>query len=160
MSTDPPSAPEPLDLDAIHARAQRHARLERHASRDITLAEVSAAIHSADDVPVLLAEVRRLRRAPRLIREAAVLRQSADLAEAAGVPDATVAILRRRADELDPPPPTAEEAVVGAPEHACICPTVGAGHASDCPTHGTTTTGMASGDGVAGPPAGAEAGHG
>jgi hypothetical protein len=38
-----------------------------------------------------------------------------------------------------------------ADEHDCTCPTVGAGYASDCPTHGTATTGVASGDGVAGP---------
>jgi hypothetical protein len=110
MSTTPPSAPKPLDLAAIHARAERHARLERNAGRDITLAEVSAAIHSADDVPALLAEVGRLRRSPRLIREAAILRQSADQAEAAGAADVYVATLRRRADELDPPPPTTKEA--------------------------------------------------
>jgi hypothetical protein len=29
-----------------------------------------------------------------------------------------------------------------ADEHDCTCPTVGAGHASDCPTHGTATTGV------------------
>jgi hypothetical protein len=29
-----------------------------------------------------------------------------------------------------------------ADEHDCTCPTVGAGYASDCPTHGTATTGV------------------
>ena len=55
MSTDP------IDLADVEARAARHALLERDAPRDITLAEVSAAIASADDVPALVAEVRRLR---------------------------------------------------------------------------------------------------
>jgi hypothetical protein len=51
-----------LDLAVIRARAARHARLERDAARDITLAEVSAAICSADDVPMLLGEIGRLTR--------------------------------------------------------------------------------------------------
>ena len=49
-----------LDLDAIRARADRHAALELTSGRDITLGEISAAIMSADDVPPLLAEIDRL----------------------------------------------------------------------------------------------------
>jgi hypothetical protein len=75
---------------------------------------------------------------PQPATPADVLRWAADRAEAHGAPYASLTDLRRWADELDTPPA------------ACTCPTIGAGHSPDCPTHGTGTTGMASGDGVAG----------
>jgi hypothetical protein len=76
---------------------------------------------------------------PQPATPAAILRWAADRAEAHSAPYASLTDLRRWADELDTAPA------------ACTCPTIGAGHSPDCPTHGTGTTGMASGDGVAGP---------
>jgi hypothetical protein len=55
MSTDP------IDLDAVQARADQHAKLQQNTGRDITLTETVAAFLSADDVLALVAEVRRLR---------------------------------------------------------------------------------------------------
>ena len=56
MSTDP------IDLDAVQARADQHAKLQQNTGRDITLTETVAAFLSAVvDVPGLLSEVRRLR---------------------------------------------------------------------------------------------------
>ena len=94
-----------LDLDAIDARANRHAQLERDASRDIALAEVSAAISSADDVPALVAEVRRLRAiadAARMLRE--VWRRYPPIP--VGALDPSVAAL---ADAVDAAYPAADE---------------------------------------------------